>query len=32
MQSIIKVQVGNDVEMVQSERNSHSTNRGVVKN
>ena len=27
-----KVQVGNDQEMVQSERNSHSINRGVGKN
>ena len=27
-----KVQVGNDQEMVQSERNSHSINRGVAKN
>ena len=26
-----KVQVGNDQEMVQSERNPHSTNRGVGK-
>ena len=27
-----KVQVGNDQEMAQSERNSHSVNRGVGKN
>ena len=27
-----KVQVGNDQEMAQSERNSHSNNRGVGKN
>ena len=27
-----KVKVGNDQEMAQSERNSHSTNRGVGKN
>ena len=27
-----KVQVGNDQEMAQSERNSHSINRGVGKN
>ena len=26
-----KIQVGNDQEMIQSERNSHSTNRGVGK-
>ena len=29
---IKKVQVGNDQEMAQSERNSHSLNRGVGKN
>ena len=29
--SFKKVQVGNDQEMAQSERNSHSTNRGVGK-
>ena len=27
-----RVQVGNDQEMAQSERNSHSTTRGVGKN
>ena len=29
---IKKVQVGNDEEMAQSERNSHTINRGVGKN
>ena len=30
--SFKKVQIGNDQEMVQSERNSHSSNRGIGKN
>ena len=31
-EDIKKVQIGNDQEMAQSERNSHSINRGVGKN